>query len=196
MPSLATAALVLPLGTLALVLPPLLQLEASELHYAHGPVWPPFRWLSELFLFLSTVKADHSIGPGSIAQAKANDTLLRRCISWSVRSDRSLFDRVLGRQCGHRKDKGLCFSLAGLAGETSSRTSRKRYPRVLVYRQQPCTWLCSSFSFPSAISRPICKGWSRRATTGKAVWMGEEDFLITSWRVSSRRCCLSYLQSC
>lgn len=50
MPSLVATALVLPLGTLALVLPPLLQLEVSDLRYAHGPVWPPFRWLSELFL--------------------------------------------------------------------------------------------------------------------------------------------------
>ncbi|KAJ9473869.1 UDP-N-acetylglucosamine--dolichyl-phosphate N-acetylglucosaminephosphotransferase [Pseudozyma hubeiensis] len=50
MTTLATAAFVLPLGTLALALPPLLQLEASQLHYASGPMWPPFRWLAELFL--------------------------------------------------------------------------------------------------------------------------------------------------
>lgn len=44
------AAFVLPIGTLALVLPPLLQLEASGDHYASGGGWPPFEWLAELFL--------------------------------------------------------------------------------------------------------------------------------------------------
>ncbi|SJX63925.1 related to ALG7-UDP-N-acetylglucosamine-1-phosphate transferase [Sporisorium reilianum f. sp. reilianum] len=50
MPSLATSALVLPIATAALVLPPLLQLEASRLYYTSGPLWPPFRWLSQHFL--------------------------------------------------------------------------------------------------------------------------------------------------
>ena len=50
MSSLISAALLLPIGTLALVLPPLLQIEASELHYTAAPVWPPFRWVSD-FVF-------------------------------------------------------------------------------------------------------------------------------------------------
>ncbi|KAJ1024392.1 hypothetical protein NDA18_004559 [Ustilago nuda] len=47
MSSLITAALVLPLGSIALLLPPLLQLEASGLS---KPNWPPFEFLSLLFL--------------------------------------------------------------------------------------------------------------------------------------------------
>lgn len=50
MASLISAALVLPLGSLALVLPPLLQLEASRLSHASAPVWPPFEWVSRVFL--------------------------------------------------------------------------------------------------------------------------------------------------
>ncbi|SAM84386.1 related to ALG7-UDP-N-acetylglucosamine-1-phosphate transferase [Ustilago bromivora] len=47
MSSLITAALVLPLGSIALLFPPLLQLEASGLS---KPNWPPFEFLSLLFL--------------------------------------------------------------------------------------------------------------------------------------------------
>lgn len=47
MASLITAALVLPLGSMALLFPPLLQLEASGLS---KPNWPPFEYLSRIFL--------------------------------------------------------------------------------------------------------------------------------------------------
>ncbi|TKY89824.1 hypothetical protein EX895_001121 [Sporisorium graminicola] len=50
MSSLATSAFVLPIATAALLLPPLLQLEASGFYYTSGPLWPPFRWLSEYLL--------------------------------------------------------------------------------------------------------------------------------------------------
>lgn len=50
MTSLTTAAFVLPLGMLALVLPPLIQLEVAGIYHVSGPVWPPFRWLGEFFL--------------------------------------------------------------------------------------------------------------------------------------------------
>ncbi|SPO28224.1 related to ALG7 -UDP-N-acetylglucosamine-1-phosphate transferase [Ustilago trichophora] len=46
--SLITAAIVLPLGTLSLFLPPLLQLEASGLSRISN--WPPFEYLSSYFL--------------------------------------------------------------------------------------------------------------------------------------------------
>ncbi|SNX85322.1 related to ALG7 -UDP-N-acetylglucosamine-1-phosphate transferase [Melanopsichium pennsylvanicum] len=48
---LITAAIVLPFGTVALLLPPLLQLEASGLSYINGPpVWPPFASISNYLL--------------------------------------------------------------------------------------------------------------------------------------------------
>lgn len=48
--SLLTAALVLPLGTLALFLPPLLQLEAAGVSHTGAAIWPPFERLSTFFL--------------------------------------------------------------------------------------------------------------------------------------------------
>ncbi|KAI3476030.1 hypothetical protein L1887_62428 [Cichorium endivia] len=49
MASTIAAAVVVPLGMLALALPPLLQLEASA-STATSPAWPPFAWLSHVFL--------------------------------------------------------------------------------------------------------------------------------------------------
>ncbi len=145
---------------------------------ATSPAWPPFAWLSHVFLSkppLLTSLLDILVTPSSAVPSCTTTMPSQACL---LRSDFRSSDS--GLRASPSRAPRTSLLLAGSRAATCSNPTPLRSPNRSACLQPRCTWRCCSSSSPSATSPLNSKAFRKPAMTGRDVWTAARVFRTTN----------------